>query len=77
MTFKNALCLAGLPDGGNHLSPRYRSCQRLAGHDGVHQTWKREWSDGDRESRPRCSCGEAMRAIGVHGRDCAIRMEMT
>lgn len=49
--FKNALCLAGLPEGAPWLGPRFRSCQRKADHKGPHRSWSREWGEGDKESR--------------------------
>lgn len=51
--FKNALCLAPLPEGGvatNHLPPRERSCQRLKNHKSCHQTRSRAWFEGEKES---------------------------
>lgn len=70
MTFKNALCLARLPDGGPWLPARLGACQRRARHSGAHRTYRREWHEGDRESRVRCDCGEARRAVGMHKPGC-------
>lgn len=56
MTFKNALCLAGIPErrwGKVFLSVRHACCQRLGGHKGPHRSWSREWTDTDDESKLR------------------------
>lgn len=51
--FKNALCLAGLPEGHNYPGPRHNLCQCFAGHTGPHKSWSRVWSEGQAESGPR------------------------
>jgi hypothetical protein len=58
MAFKNALCLAEVPECREWgrlcgWSCRYRRCQRKRGHRGPHRSWSREWDDGEKESRKR------------------------
>ncbi len=52
--FKNALCLAQIPEGKYgarvHLSPRNARCQRKRGHKGPHRSWSRTWETSDEES---------------------------
>lgn len=54
MSFKNALCLAGLPDWLGY-APWVVQCHRRANHLGRHRVVYRdggirEWATGDRES---------------------------
>jgi len=54
MTFKNALCLAALPDWLGY-APWAMQCHRRTGHPGRHRVVYRdggirEWVSGDRES---------------------------
>ena len=53
MAFKNALCLAMIPEASNpfndglHWVPvRDKFCQRKRGHKGPHRSWSREWNEG-------------------------------
>jgi len=63
MTFKNALCLASLPEMSNPFAAglarcfrvRYKYCQRRADHGGPHRSWSREWTEGEKNSRLRLS----------------------
>lgn len=52
--FKNALCREFRPDAYGFKHGNYwECCKRRAGHAGPHRTNRREWNDGDRESRLR------------------------
>ena len=76
MTFKNALCLAAIPEATYAgLSYRHKYCQRYAGHGDEHRTYSRRWFDGDLESAPRdpCTCGDAVHGLGLHSRRCPVR----
>lgn len=54
MGFKNALCLASIPEGSySGLSLRHKYCQRKADHKGEHRSWSRWWDEGDKESKSR------------------------
>jgi len=60
VAFKNALCLAMIPEASNPFNyglrwvpMRNRFCQRLRGHKGPHRSWSREWNEGEKESRLR------------------------
>ena len=61
MAFKNALCLAGVPEGKYGaplgIGPRYSRCQRKSGHVGPHKSWSRTWKDGDEDSQVRLDNG--------------------
>lgn len=56
MAFKNALCLAPIPDAYGYIRPPWcLQCHRRGGHPGKHRVvfrdgGVREWNSGDRES---------------------------
>lgn len=58
--FKNALCLAPIPDAAGYRYPPWElQCHRRAGHDGEHQVKFRDgnyrkWNYGDKESHIVC-----------------------